>query len=184
MMDLKGVILGFLDGKQLTGYELKSLFYKLDFLPWSGNNNQIYTSLLELEREGLVGKRTIQQEKLPAQKRYHTTEAGRARLKQVLLQPSEVPAVRNDFLLRLAWTECLAIGEVEGIIDEYRRSLESELCMCQENLRRERKKEHRSRREAYVWGMLHRNREMALQAELKWLTQLRGGLAGKKEAEE
>jgi DNA-binding PadR family transcriptional regulator len=183
MMELKDVILGFLGRKRLTGYELKSLFSTLDFLPWSGNNNQIYTSLIELERKGLVEKRTIQQEKLPAQKRYHITEAGRARLKQALLQPSEAPAIRNDFLLRLAWAECLSAGEITGIIGEYQIRVETELSMCQEKMRRERAAEYRSEREAYMWGMLHRNREMALQAELRWLAQLHNGLAKKKEDE-
>jgi DNA-binding PadR family transcriptional regulator len=180
MMELRGVILGFLERKRLTGYELKSLFSTLDFLPWSGNNNQIYTSLLELERKGLVEKRTIQQEKLPAQKRYHATDAGRARLKQALLQPSDAPAFRNDFLLRLAWTEYLSDGEIKRIIDEYRLCVETERKMCHEKMRRGQEVEYRSEREAYVWGMLQKNREMALQAELKWLAQLRSGLAERK----
>ena len=182
-MELKDVILGFLGRKRLTGYELKNLFSTLDFLPWSGNNNQVYTSLIELERKGLVEKRTIQQEKLPAQKRYHITEAGRARLKQALLQPSEAPAIRNDFLLRLAWAECLSAGEIMAIIDEYQVRVETELSMCQEKMRRERAAEYRSEREAYMWGMLQRNREMALQVELRWLAQLRHGLAKKREDE-
>ena len=184
MMELQDVILGFLERKRLTGYELKSLFSTLDFLPWSGNNNQIYTSLIELERKGLVEKRTIQQEKLPAQKRYQITEAGRAHLQQALLQPSEAPVIRNDFLLRLAWAECLSAGEITGIIDEYQARLETELSMCQEKMRRERAAEYRSEREAYMWGMLQRNREMALQAELRWLAQLHRGLAKKKEDEQ
>ena len=185
MMELKDVILGFLGRKRLTGYELKSLFSTLDFLPWSGNNNQIYTSLIELEREGLVEKRTIQQEKLPAQKRYHTTEAGRTRLKEALLQPSEAPAIRNDFLLRLAWAQCLSASEIEGIIDEYRLRVEAELSICQERTRGGQAAQYRSKREAYVWGMLQRNREMVLETELKWLAQLRSGLAkGKKEGKQ
>jgi DNA-binding PadR family transcriptional regulator len=183
MMQLKQVILGFLEWKRLTGYELKSLFSTLDFLPWSGNNNQIYTSLIELEREGLVEKRTIQQEKLPAQKRYYTTEEGRARLKHALLQTSEAPAIHNDFLLRLAWAECLSASEIEGIIGEYRLRVETALSMCQEKMRRGQAAEYRSDREAYVWRMLQRNREMALQAELRWLAQLRSGLEKKKEDE-
>jgi hypothetical protein len=76
-------------------------------------------------------KRMIQQEKLPAQKRYCTTEAGRARLKHALLQPSEAPAIHNDFLLRLAWAECLSASEIEAIIDEYRLRVETALSMCQ-----------------------------------------------------
>ncbi len=181
MMELKDVILGFLGRKRLTGYELKSLFSTLDFLPWSGNNNQIYTSLIELERKGQVEKRTIQQEKLPAQKRYRITEAGRVRLKQALFQPSEAPAIRNDFLLRLACAECLSDNEITGILHEYQLQVETELGMCQEIMRRNQATEYRSKREAYLWNMLQRNREIMLQAELKWLAQLHRGLAQIKE---
>lgn len=178
-MELKDVILGFLDRTQLTGYELKGTFSKFDFLPWSGNNNQIYTALRELEKEGLVEKQTIQQEKLPAQKRYDVTEAGRTRLKQALLLPSEAPAMRNDFLLRLACAECLSAGEITGIMNEYQRTVETELAMCREKMRRGKAAEHRSERESYVWGMLQKNREMMLKSELNWLGQLRNGLANK-----
>lgn len=183
-MDLKHVILGFLERKQMTGYELKAVFSKLDFLPWSGNNNQIYTSLVELEREGLVEKRTIQQERLPAQKRYHATATGRALLRQALQLPSEAPAIRNDFLLRLAWAECLSASEVTGIIDQYQLCVETELKMCREKMRRGREADYRTEREAYVWGMLQKNREMTLLAELKWLAQLRNGLAKSKKEHE
>jgi PadR family transcriptional regulator AphA len=178
MMELKDVILGFLDRGPLTGYELKGMFTELDFLPWSGNNNQIYTALLELEKEGLVVKRTIQQEKLPAQKRYSIAEEGWKRLKAALLRPSDAPAMRNDFLLRLAWAECLSAGELTACIDEYQQTVETELAMCREKMRR-RQPGCRSPREDYVWGMLLKNREGALQAELNWLAQLRNGLANK-----
>ena len=97
-MELNDVILGFLDWKQMTGYELKGLFEKMDFLPWSGNNNQIYKSLLELEKEGLVEKEVVQQESFPAQKRYRATEAGRRRLNAAVKTLPEETAVRSDFL--------------------------------------------------------------------------------------
>ncbi len=179
MMEIRDVLLGFLERKQLTGYELKGMFSELDFLPWSGNNNQIYTALLELEKEGLVEKQTIQQEKLPAQKRYSTTEAGRKRLRDAVLQPSEAPGVRNDFLLRLAWSECLSKEEITAMIDDYQRTIETELMVSREKMRRRGTRDARSAREDYVWGMILQNGAMALQNELNWLAQLRKGLANK-----
>jgi len=44
-MSLKHTILGFLSWKPLTRYELKKHFTKTDFIPWLGNNNQIFESL-------------------------------------------------------------------------------------------------------------------------------------------
>ncbi len=179
-MELKDVILGFLERKQLTGYTLKGMFSELDFLPWSGNNNQIYTALIELEKEGLVKKQTMQQEKLPAQKRYSATEAGKKRLRHAVLQPSDAPGVRNDFLLRLAWTECLSNEEITAMIDDYRKTIEMELVMSQEKMRRRSSGEARSAREDYMWGMILKNRAMALEGELHWLARLRDGLTRNK----
>lgn len=178
-MELKDVILGFMDWRQLTGYELKGLFSELDFLPWAGNNNQIYTALLELEREGLVEKETVPQEKLPPQKRYRATVPGRERLKNAVMQPADAVSARNDFLLHLAWSECLSAGEIETLIDAYQQKTEVELAMCRVKTRRGSPVTGRSERENYVWSMILQNREALLQAELNWLTRLRNGLANK-----
>jgi PadR family transcriptional regulator AphA len=178
-MDLKDVILGFMAWKQLTGYELKALFSELDHLPWSGNNNQIYTALLELEREGLVEKETILQAKLPAQKRYRATDSGKSRLREAVLRPAEELSVKNDFLLHLTWSECLSTTEILEIADEYQHRTEIELAMCREKIKRQVPGGGRSAREEYVWGMIRQNRAMMLQTELNWLTLLRNGLANK-----
>jgi PadR family transcriptional regulator AphA len=178
-MELKDVILGFMDWKELTGYELKSLFSELDYLPWSGNNNQIYTALRELEKEGLVEKRTIVQEKLPPQKRYKATDEGRGKLREAVMHPAEAASTKNDFLLHLAWAECLSKEELLGLLDGYQQSTELELAMCRENIKRRKPGEGRSAREDYIWGMIWQNRAMMLKAELNWLALLRSGLANK-----
>jgi PadR family transcriptional regulator, regulatory protein AphA len=179
LMELKDVLLGFMDWKQLTGYELKGLFSELDFLPWSGNNNQIYTALLELEREGFVEKETVLQEKLPAQKRYRATSQGRGKLREAVKHPAEAMSMKSDFLLHLAWSECLSAEEMLHLIDGYQQSTEVELAMCREKMKRGKPGQGRSAREDYIWGMIRQNRAMMLQAELNWLTLLRNGLANK-----
>jgi PadR family transcriptional regulator, regulatory protein AphA len=178
-MELKDVILGFLDWKQLTGYELKSMFSELDYLPWSGNNNQIYTALVELEREGMVEKQIVPQEKLPPQKRYTATGSGRSKLREAVISQAEPVSARNDFLLHLAWSECLTAVELTALIDGYQRRTETELAMCREKARRGAQGGSRSAREEYVWSMLLQNKAMMLQTELDWLTKLRNGLTNK-----
>ena len=176
---MKDVLLGFVDWKELTGYELKRFFSELDYLPWSGNNNQIYTALLELEKEGLVEKQTVLQEKLPPQKRYRATAEGRRRLRKAVLLPAEVASVKNDFLLHLAWAERLTTEEIVGLIDDYQHQTELELAMCKEKMKRGEPREGRSGRADYIWGMIRQNRAMMLRAELNWLRLLRNGLARK-----
>lgn len=178
-MELDSVILGFLDWNELTGYELKALFSQLEFLPWSGNNNQIYTTLVDLERRGLVEKKTVQQDKLPAQKRYSATAAGREQLKIAMLEPSHAPQEAGGFLMHLMWASCLAGEALQGLIDSYQKSVEVELAMCREKMRRGDSIETRNPREQYLWAMIGKHRAMALQNELNWLAMLRNGLANK-----
>lgn len=177
-MELKDVILGFLDWKPMTGYELKKMFEELDFLPWSGNNNQIYKALLELDREGLVSKTIVQQESLPAQKRYSVTRAGQSQLQYAVIQPpeSEDLELRNRFLLQLAWTQCLSAVEVRQLVLMYQKKIENELKMNTEQLKRKKVEVHRTQREEFIWNMIFRNRTVHLQSELSWLNMLLNGL--------
>ena len=172
-MELNDIILGFLDWKPLTGYELKGFFSALDFLPWSGNNNQIYKALLELEKQKYVVKEVILQENYPPQKRYSVTQEGRERLYSAVGTDPDAPLVKNDFLLHLAWADCLAEADLTRLIDSYQLQVEYELKMCREKIRRDEIHAGRSERESYIWDMIAQNRADILQNELNWLTKLR-----------
>ena len=47
-MTINYTILGLLESGDRSGYDLKKVMQELDFLPWSGNNNQIYKALVYL----------------------------------------------------------------------------------------------------------------------------------------
>ncbi len=84
-MDLRSTLLGLLSWKPASGYDLKRIISNSDIFYWSGNNNQIYKSLLELQKEGLVTYQVQLQESLPTKKIYSVTDQGRAALRQSLL---------------------------------------------------------------------------------------------------
>lgn len=86
-MSIKYALLGFLNWKALTGYELKQLFAESATLSWSGNSNQIYTPLVELHKEGLVSVEVQPQEARPSRKVYTTTDKGLAELKSWIFDP-------------------------------------------------------------------------------------------------
>jgi PadR family transcriptional regulator, regulatory protein AphA len=90
-MSIRHAILGFLSWKPFTGYELKKLFGDALSFHWSGNNNQIYGSLVELHASGAVSIEVLQQEKFPAKKLYSITELGKAELREWLLSEPELP---------------------------------------------------------------------------------------------
>ncbi len=177
-MDIKDVILGFLDWQPMTGYDLKKVFGELEFLPWSGNNNQIYTALSALARDGFVSKTVIHQENLPAQKRYAITSAGREHLQFSIIQPPEVAgvSVRSSFLLQLCWSYSLSRDELNQMIGLYQIQLEKAIKACQLSVSQQQPKVSRTRREGFVWSMVARHRMLHLQSELNWLELLKGGL--------
>jgi DNA-binding PadR family transcriptional regulator len=171
-MSIRSAILGFLSWKPFTGYELKKLFADSLSFHWSGNNNQIYGTLIKLHAEGRVAIEVQQQEKRPARKIYTITEDGREELRTWLLSEPELPEVRNLFQLRLAWAENLGSAELERAIEEYARLLEGQVLMCRERARRGGEAPARSPREILIWSRIEENRIEGFERELAWLRTL------------
>ena len=64
-LSIKHVILGFLSEMPLAGYDLIRKFSDSDFFHWSGNSNQIYKALLELQEESLVTVEVLYHDRKP-----------------------------------------------------------------------------------------------------------------------
>ncbi|MPM50232.1 hypothetical protein SDC9_96968 [bioreactor metagenome] len=113
-MNIHFAILGLLRAKSMSGYDLKKAMQDSPHQLWSGNNNQIYTALLALCREGALSCEVIHQESGPSKKIYHLTEEGLRQL-QTGLQPEEIPLpeYRNRFLL--LWSQIDLLPKDEGI---------------------------------------------------------------------
>ena len=176
-MSIRFAILGFLSWKPFTGYELKKMFADALSFHWSGNNNQIYGSLIELHKAGAVTIEVRQQAKLPAQKIYSITSQGRSELRAWLLSPPELPLIRSSFRSRLAWAQDLTKEELEGLLEEYRQKLEDQILMYRETIRRSREAPNRSPREELIWRSLDEGAVAQFEAESAWLESLRSSLA-------
>lgn len=79
-MSLKYAILGFLEIRSLTGYDLKKGFDGSVQHFWPADQAQIYRTLNKLSETGLVSVELIPQEGKPDRKVYHITENGRSAL--------------------------------------------------------------------------------------------------------
>ena len=75
-MTIQLAILGLLSWKPSSGYELKKVFEDSPYLYWSGNNNQIYKSLLELQKADLISSETIHQDGAPSKKNLFCDKRG------------------------------------------------------------------------------------------------------------
>jgi DNA-binding PadR family transcriptional regulator len=185
-MSIEHAILGMLSWQPLTGYDLKRMFAGSQALYWSGNNNQIYKSLLKLYRENLVTRETQMQESLPPRKIYRITEDGMRELKKWVCASPELPQLRHSFLVQLAWSSILPEAELEDLISRYEAEVKAQLTMLQAQRKREeadtsdlprnaclRPSQARTSREAIMWSMILANWEGFYQHELSWLIQLR-----------
>jgi DNA-binding PadR family transcriptional regulator len=170
-MDLRFTILGLLSWKPSSGYDLKRIISDSDVFYWSGNNNQIYKSLIELQKEGLVTYQVQLQESLPAKKIYTITDKGLAELRQSLLSSPEVPEMHKDFLIQLAWAEPLSDEEVLALLEKYEGEIYVRLQMVKMQAANPGSNPDRSRREKYLWKRIAENFIAAYQAELDWVRQ-------------
>jgi PadR family transcriptional regulator, regulatory protein AphA len=179
-MNLRSTILGILSWKPCYGYDLKRIISDSDIFYWSGNNNQIYKSLLELQNEGLVTCQVQLQEHLPAKKIYSITEQGLSELRKSLLAAPELPELHKDFLIQLAWAESLSDEEILNLLENYEEEVASRLRMYQAQAARSDNRPERSKREKYLWQRIAENLVNSFQAELDWVRQTRQELLEKK----
>lgn len=170
-MDLRNTILGLLSWKPASGYDLKRIISDSEIFYWSGNNNQIYKSLLELQNEGLVTCQVQIQESLPAKKIYSITETGLSELQQSLLAVPEIPELRKGFLIQLAWAEILSDEEILTLLGKYEIEIASRLQMYRAQAERPGSSPDRSKREIYLWKRIAENLIAAYQTELDWVRQ-------------
>jgi len=176
-MSIRHAILGFLGWKPHTGYELKKLFADALSFHWSGNNNQIYGTLVELHKSEAVTIEVQQQEKLPARKVYSITAKGRAELRGWACSEPDLPVQRSMVLTQLAWAECLSAAELDGLLAVYARKLGDQVLMYRVTLARDRAAPRRSPREELIWRSLDEHAVAFYERELAWVESLRAAAA-------
>jgi len=175
-MTLEYAILGLLSWRPFAGYDLKKVFSASAVFYWSGNNNQIYRTLIQLHEDGLVSNEVHYQENLPPKKVYSITPKGLEALRAWLASTPEAPELRNTFLVQLAWADLLGPAELDDLLGRYAEEVRLQLRMQQERLRRGDPLPQRTRREAYLWAMINENVLASYQTELDWIERLRRGL--------
>jgi DNA-binding PadR family transcriptional regulator len=180
-MTIKYAILGFLSWRSYSGYDLKKMFVDSVFIYWSGNNNQIYRTLVQLHQEGLVTSEVEHQESGPSRKIYTVTDKGLSELKEWVLSSPELPQLRNSFLIQLAWADQLEPGELDTLLEKYEYEVQMQSLMYREHKRRNRINPARTRRENYLWEMISDNCIGFYENELAWVRKLRKELGEKKE---
>jgi len=172
-MNIKYAILGFLSWRPFTGYDLKKMFIDSMFIYWSGNNNQIYKTLVQLHQEELVSIKVQHQEDRPTRKIYTITEKGLSELRTWVQSEPELPQFKNTFLIQLAWADQLEPDELDALLEKYEDEIHVQMLMCKEKKRRNQINPARTQRETYLWDMISNNCIAFYKHELTWVRKLR-----------
>ena len=100
-MSLKHSILAILSSEPKTGYQLsKDIEGSIRFF-WQATHQQVYRDLASLEEAGFVKHKNVAQEEKPDKKVYSITKAGTKELIRWMEEPSEIPATRDAFMIKL-----------------------------------------------------------------------------------
>ncbi len=115
-MSLKHAILGFLSFKSLSGYDLKKVFDNSVRHFWPANQSQIYRTLAQMAKAGLLEIEVIKRDDRLDMKIYHLSEAGRAELHRWLatLQPPQ--DFREPFLIQVFFGSHLSDEELLDLL--------------------------------------------------------------------
>ncbi|MDR3576472.1 MAG: PadR family transcriptional regulator [Anaerolineaceae bacterium] len=182
-MSIEYALLGILSWRPLSGYDLKKMIESSPALYWSGNNNEIYRTLVSLHDRDLVSQEVLPQQNYPARKVYTITAKGQKELDKWVLSKPMLPQRKHSLLIQLAWADQADPNKLDALLQEYEDEVYTQtLLFSAQHPPREGRLSYldilqaRSKREVYLWGMILENGLTYYQNELSWVRKLRQGL--------
>jgi DNA-binding PadR family transcriptional regulator len=116
-MSLEHAILGFLNYKPFSGYDLKKVFDVSVRHFWPADQSQIYRTLARLADRGWVELELVEQADRPDRKVYHITGDGRAELNRWLSMPLPFAHPRHAQLIQVFFSGQLSDGEILAMFE-------------------------------------------------------------------
>jgi PadR family transcriptional regulator, regulatory protein AphA len=116
-MSLEHAILGFLNYRPYSGYDLKKIFDTSVQHFWPADQSQIYRTLSRMSEKGWMEIEVIRQEARPNRKLYHITQAGQEELRRWLLTPLPPEESRNADMIQVFFAAQLSDQEILGIFE-------------------------------------------------------------------
>ncbi len=179
-MQITSAILSLLSTEELSGYDIKKRIQENIFFPWSGNNNQVYKALSELQEKNLVTSENVTQAKTPTKKVYRILPKGREYLKEYANSEFESMQLSKPFLLRFMSASDLSKEEILNITENYRNQLLVELGKLREcdnrNQIDKNLKNNLSEISQFIIEQVNINAIKSVELELDWLNTLNNEL--------
>lgn len=140
-MSLRYALLGVLEARPMTGYELAQFFGQSAAWVWSAPHSNIYPELRRLEEEGLlIGATDVRGEKLE-RRTYTLTELGLTKLlKWAVTEPS--PAyLRDPLLVKVGFLDLAEPVEAATMLRQFREQQEELIAGWEEHILQLRERE-------------------------------------------
>ena len=130
-MSLAHAILGLLQQKEMTGYDLKtSCFDQCIAHLWPADQAQIYRTLDKLVEQGWISCTVKIQHDRPNRKVYSVTESGKAELIRWLQCHQPLPTVREPLLVQLFFAAQLPNEAIIQLLEQQLAARREKLAEC------------------------------------------------------
>jgi DNA-binding PadR family transcriptional regulator len=169
-MSLEHAILGFLNYRPYTGYDLKKIFDTSVQHFWPADQSQIYRFLARLADQGYAEIEKVSQEDRPDRKVYHITDAGREELMRWLAGPPPLDSPRSAALIQVFFSGQFSDEEILEKFEAFAAAMRSYLAQYDhvpEDLEIH-KAEIDSPRESFFWMLTLENGIASMRANLAW----------------
>lgn len=171
---LKYVLLGGLNHRPLTGYQLKQWVDQTTRHFWHAHTSQVYRTLDSLEKHGLAYSEIQEQDSRPDRRLYHITPAGRDDLLAWLAQPmTAIEATKDALIVRLFFSAQLDKNTVLMQLHLQRALHQQQLDLLRgdivEQITAGRAANPDIARDALMWDIARRNGELMEEAYIRWL---------------
>jgi len=185
-MSLDFAILGFLNYRPSTGYDLKKVFDTSVRHFWAADQSQIYRTLARLSDEGLTRIELVPQDDRPDRKVYHITDQGREALKAWVAGPFPSVAPHSGPLVQVFFSGMLTDEQALARFEEAAAIFRATLALYDQVPGQV--EEYRARlgdtREHYFWMLTLDLGRRTMQAQLDWaesvITQLKANMKEEK----
>jgi PadR family transcriptional regulator AphA len=167
-MSLKHALLGFIDMFPVSGYDLNKMFHSTVTYYWPATHTQIYQTLAQMAKDGLVEIELVEQQDHPNKKLYHITDKGKQVLRDWITTPMDLPVLRHPLLIQLSWADRLETPEIVRLLESYSRKLRERLALYQDQNQDLIIEYARSGRERLLWQLTLDNGIAMYESELRW----------------
>ena len=171
-MSLGNALLGLLNYKPMTGYDLKKILdHPMGFF-WVAQMSQIYRELNTLEEKGLVKSEIIPQEKRPDRKVYQLTKEG----KKIFLDwlnkfPDQLSQTsRSQFLMRIFFSSRIKLEELAFEIRRYKKEKEEQSRYLNkvEQWIKDYSRERKFKDDTFYWNLIVKKKYKDIAAGIEW----------------